>query len=66
MIWNGDLNSLKEFITHLNNAVPSINFTLEVSKSQLNFLDTTITKDENGDVETDVYQKLTDSHPYLH
>ena len=65
MIWNGDLNSLKEFITHLNNAVPSINFTLEVSKSQLNFLDTTITKNENGDVETDVYQKSTDSHPYL-
>ena len=65
MIWNGDLNSLKELITHLNNAVPSINFTLEVSKSQLNFLDTTITKNENGDVETDVYQKSTDSHPYL-
>ena len=65
MIWNGDLNSLKEFITHLNNALPSINFTLEVSKSQLNFLDTTITKNENGDVETDVYQKSTDSHPYL-
>lgn len=66
MIWNEDSNSLKEFITHLNNAVPSINFTHEISKSQVNFLDTTITKNENGDVETDVYQKPTVTHRYLH
>ena len=26
----------------------------------------TITKNENGDVETDVYQKPTDTHSYLH
>ena len=43
-----------------------INFTHEISRSQVNFLDTTITKNENGDVETDVYQKQTDTHPYLH
>ena len=66
MIWKGDTNSLHEFINHLNNAAPSINFTHEISKSQVNFLDTTITKNENGDVETDVYQKPTDTHPYLY
>ena len=64
MIWSGDSNSLKEFITYLNNAEPSINFTHEISRSQVNFLDTTITKNENGDVETGIYQKLTDTHPY--
>ena len=66
MIWKGDSNSLEEFVNHLNNAAPSINFTHEISKSQVNFLDTTINKNENSDVETDVYQKPTDSHPYLH
>ena len=66
MIWKGDSNSLEEFINHLNNAAPSINFTHEISKSQVNFLDTTIIKNENGDVETEVYQKPTDTHPYLH
>lgn len=65
MIWKGDSNSLEEFINHLNNAAPSINFTHEISKSQVSFLDTTIIKNENGDVETDVYQKPTDTHPYL-
>ena len=66
MIWKGDSNSLEEFINHLNNAAPSINFTHEISKSQVNFLHTTITKNENGDVETDVCQKPTDTHRYLH
>ena len=66
MIWKGDSNSLEEFINHLNNAAPSINVTHEISKRQVNFLDTTIIKNENGDVETDIYQKLTDTHPYLH
>lgn len=66
MIWKGDSNSLEEFINHLNNAAPSINFMHEISKRQVNFLDTTIIKNENGDVETDVYQKPTDTHPYLH
>ena len=60
MILEGDTNSLREFVSHLNNAAPSTNFTLEISKSKVNCLDTTITKDENDDVETDVYQKLTD------
>ena len=66
MIWKGDSNSLEEFIKDLSNAAPSINFTHEVSKRQVNFPDTTIIKSENGDVETDVYQKPTDTHPYLH
>ena len=51
---------------HLNNAAPCINFTHEISKSQVYFLDTTITNNKNSDVETDVYQTPTDTHPYFH
>jgi len=46
---------IEEFIDHLNNAAPSINFTHEIA-NQLNFLDTTVIKNGNGDVETVVYQ----------
>ena len=65
MIWKGDTNRLEEFIDHLSNAAPCINFTHEISKSQVYFLDTTITKNKNSDVETDVYHTPTDTHPYL-
>ena len=32
----------------------------------MNFLDTTVKKDKEGNVSTDLYQKPTDTHPYLH
>ena len=47
---------IEEFIDHLNKAAPSINLTHKIAKSQLNFLDTTVVKNGNGDVETDVYR----------
>ena len=34
-----------DFIDHLNNAVPSINFTHEVSTNSVNILDTKVLKD---------------------
>ena len=37
-----------------------------ISTDSVNFLDTTILKDEQGYINTDVYQKPTDTHPYLH
>ena len=60
------LFSLTEFIEHLNNAAPSIKFTHEISTNSVNFLDTTVLKDRQGNISTDVYQKPTDTHPYLH
>ena len=56
----------KKCIDYINNVLPSIKFTHETSKSEVNFLDTTIIINENGDIETDVYQKPTDTHAYLH
>ena len=65
LIWKGDIDYLTEFIDHLNNAAPSIKFTHEISTNSGNFLDTTILKDRQGNISTDVYQKPTDTHPYL-
>ncbi|CAH3171643.1 unnamed protein product, partial [Porites lobata] len=66
LIWKGDIDSLTEFIDHLNNAAPSIKFTHEIFTNSVNFLDTTVLKDRQGNISTDVYQKPTDTHPYLH
>ena len=66
LIWKGDIDSITEFIGHLNNAAPSIKFTHEISTNSVNFLDTTVLEDRQGNISTDVYQKPTDTHPYLH
>ena len=42
LIWKGEIDSLTEFIDHLNNAAPSIKFTHEISTNSANFLDTTV------------------------
>ena len=66
LIWKGDKDSLIDFLDCLNNVVPSIKFTHEISTDSVNFLDTTVLKDGQGYINTDVYQKPTDTHPYLH
>ena len=62
-MWKGDMNSLIEFIDHLNNFVPSIKFTREIYNS-VNFLDITILDDRQG-ISTDIYEKRTDIYLYL-
>ncbi|KAJ7335299.1 hypothetical protein JRQ81_013240, partial [Phrynocephalus forsythii] len=42
-----------------------INFTLEQSTQQVNFLDTTV-KLQHGHLSTTLYQKPTDRYTYLH
>lgn len=66
LIWKADEDSLTTFIEYLNGVVPSIKFTHEISYNSVNFLDTKITKDTAGNISTDVYQKPTDTQPYLH
>ena len=45
----------------------SIKFAHELSTNwSVNFLGTTVLKDRQGNIHTDVYQKPTDTHPYLH
>ena len=65
-IYQGSEQELLEFINHLNTChkQKTIKFTYEYSKSQVNFLDTTVYLD-NGQLKTTLYVKPTDSHSYL-
>ena len=45
LIWKGDRDSLIHFLDYLNNVVPSIKFTHEISTDSVNFLETTVLKD---------------------
>ena len=64
-IWEHGEEKLKEFIDVLNKKHPTIKFTAEWSKTQINFLDVTVYL-ENGNIKTDLYVKPTDTHQYLH
>ncbi len=66
LVWKGTEDELKEFLAYINQVHPSIKFTYEYSRSKINFLDLTICKDQNGNIEIDIYQKPTDTHNYLH
>ena len=56
---------LKEFIDVLNKKHPTIKFTAEWSKTQINCLDVTVYL-ENGKIKIELYFKPTDTHQYLH
>ena len=64
-IWEHGENSLKEWYAHLNNYHKTIKFTLEWSRKTINFLDTTVKKDKNNRLYTDLYTKPTDTNSYL-
>ena len=49
----------------LNKKRPTIKFTAEWSKTQINFLDVTVYL-EKGKIKTDLHVKPTDTHQYLH
>ena len=42
MVWKSSQDELNQFIKEINEVHPSIKFTTESSKTQVNFLDTTI------------------------
>ena len=64
LIWQHTENELDEYLTHLNNCLPTIKFTLEKSRDSVCFLDT-IVKIVDNKIETDLYSKPTDAHNYL-
>ena len=66
IIWTGSEASLLEFINHLNNVHDLIKFTHKYSKEEIEFLDVLIKKCSKGYLSTDVFQKDTDTHSYLH
>lgn len=65
MIWNHGRTSLDLFTDHLNQAHPTIKFTVEASTSRVHFLDVWVIK-EDSTIYTDLFVKPTDSNMSLH
>ena len=63
-LWQGDIESLKEYEKFLNSLIPDIKIKLEFSPKEINFLDTTIYISENK-LLTKIYFKDTDTHQVL-
>ncbi len=51
MAWDGDQDSLKQFVRYLNNAHPTIKFTYECSPTTVDFLDLTLYKGPRFELE---------------
>ena len=64
-IWEHGEQNLKNWYKYLNQSHRTIKFTMEKSKESIHFLDTTVRKDKNNILYTDLYTKPTDSHNYL-
>ena len=64
--WKGDESSLATFIKYMEGVESSIKLTHEKSYNSVNFLDTKVIKDVQGNISTVIFQKLTDTDPYLH
>ena len=65
MIWPHGQESLAKFVTHLNSSHNTIKFTVESSRSHVNFLDVTVSINDKHELVTSLYTKPTDSHNYL-
>ena len=64
MIWDHGRDELDRFIRHLNSASENITFSSEVSETNLNFLDVTVSV-ESSKLKTELYTKPTDRNTYL-
>ena len=64
LIFTRSEDQLKKFHNLLNDLHSSIKFSIEKSRKSLPFLDTLLIK-ENGQLQTDIYYKPTDSKQYL-
>ena len=63
-IWEHGEESLRDFIDQVNLFHPTIKFTAEYSKEEVNFLDLNI-KLIDGELKTDLFVKPTDTHQFL-
>ncbi|CAJ0964824.1 unnamed protein product [Ranitomeya imitator] len=62
----GDLVSLNVFFQFLRSSWPGLDFTMTHDHNQINFLDTLVIKDADGNLSTDLYSKPTDRNSLLH
>src|SRR5699024_8771868 len=65
IIWTDTEDALHNFINSFNRFHKNIKFTSHVSKTEINFLDVTVSISDST-ISTKVYRKPTDSPQYLH
>ena len=63
---DGNNRKLQKFYKYINNVDRTIKFTEEHLRNKIVFLDTTVTWNEVDTSETNVSQKVRDTHRYLH
>ncbi|CAJ0930958.1 unnamed protein product [Ranitomeya imitator] len=64
-IWEGPLESLLLFDSHINNIWPELKFTLQYSVDNISFLDTRVCKNTDGRLSIDLHTKPTDRNSLL-
>ncbi len=64
MAWDGDQESLKQFVRYLN-AHPNIKFTYECSSTTVDFLDLTLYKGPRFELDSKPFFKTTNKFQYL-
>ena len=65
LIWNGTKTEFDSFLNKINEFHRSIKFEYDMSKIEINFLDTTVFKVDNK-LRTKLYVKPTDRQSFLH
>jgi hypothetical protein len=66
MIWTGSEENLLKFFKEINNVHESIKFDCKYSFHSINFLDTTVFKNNTKSLSTRLFTKPTDRPAYLH
>ncbi|CAJ0924715.1 unnamed protein product [Ranitomeya imitator] len=65
-IWDGPEETLKTFFLFLKSSWPGLDFTMSYNLKEINFLDTLVCKNEEGELSTDLFTKPTDRNSLLH
>ena len=64
MLWQHGKKELEKFLEFLNFYHPTIKFTANYSRKEVNFMDVSVRK-KNNQLVNDLYAKPTDTHQYL-
>ena len=65
LIWQHGGQNLKSFLDYLNSIHPTLKLTSSSSETEIECLDVLVIN-QNGQIETDLFVKKTDTHQYLH
>lgn len=64
LVWLHGEEALREFLVYVNSYHSTTKYTWEWYRSRLSYLDVLVSLSD-GEIGTDVYSKLTDTHQYL-